>query len=427
MVNEEQHPTHRLGGHIREFDGLRGIAILVVLAHHFWPSSGALAAWSKLPHLGWVGVDLFFVLSGCLITGILLDTRGEDGWLRNFYARRLIRIAPLYYLVVIGGFLVIPRLQGSSEFVDQSGSAWWYLLYLGNIRESLTGHEPAYILAVTWSLCIEEQFYLLFPIVVAWLRPARLVTLCWSMVCFAPLFRIVTTLIWPENERIQYLATPSRVDVIALGALIALGLRGHCWLPSERAVRVLLPAALAVCGVAFAVDALDRMTLAGRTLGYSLVAVACFSLVLWTVQRREGAAVAWLRWRPLCTLGVLCYGVYLLQRPAQVLAGKVLGAVFPAFEVIGTAWGLLIFPIASVLAAMASWHLLERPCLALKRHFERPSAERPTGVVMPPHEVVEIDLASASRDERAPVGFTPTTIAEVATRAPQSQARAGSS
>jgi peptidoglycan/LPS O-acetylase OafA/YrhL len=358
-----------VAGHIREFDGLRGLAILAVLAHHFWPTSGWLAEWSKLPHLGWIGVDLFFVISACLITGILLDTRGRPGAMRNFYARRVIRIFPLYYLVVIGGFLVIPRLQGSTEFVEQSGSAWWYLLYLGNLRESLTGHEPAYILAVTWSLCIEEQFYLAFPILVCLLSPARLRTVLWSMVIAAPLFRLVTTLAWPENERVQYLATPSRVDVLALGCLIALGVRGHAWLPSRSTTRVLLPVALASCAVAFLAGGLDRTTFFGRTVGYSLVAVASFAFVLWALQRRETLATAWLRTRPLCTLGVLCYGIYLLQRPAQVLTGKLLAWLVPSFEVIGTGWGLLIFSAAAVVAAAVSWFAFERPILALKRFF----------------------------------------------------------
>jgi peptidoglycan/LPS O-acetylase OafA/YrhL len=419
MAEEAFRPIDGRAEHVREFDGLRGIAILAVLVHHFWPSSGALAAWSSLPHLGWVGVDLFFVLSGCLITGILLDTRGEPGSLRNFYARRVIRIAPLYYLVVVGAFLVIPRLQGSTEFAEQSGSPWWYLLYLGNARESLTGHEPAYILAVTWSLCIEEQFYLLFPFVVAWLRPTKLATLCWTMVAFAPLFRIVTMLLWPENERIQYLATPSRVDVLALGGLIALGVRGHCWLPNARAVRVLLPAALVACALAFLAGGLDRTTLFGRTLGYSLVAVAAFSLVLWTAQRRGTATAAWLRWSPLCGLGVLCYGIYLLQRPAQVLAGKAFGWLFPSVEVVGTAWGLVLFPLAALAAAIASWYLLERPCLALKRYFvtQTPTRARTSPAPTRPEFTIEIekDLPLG----RPTATFVPTSIADLTARAPQ--------
>src|SRR5690606_14821333 len=89
-------------GHIAELDGLRGIAILLVIVHHFWPDTGPLLAAYDVVHLGWIGVDLFFVISGFLITGILLDTRGERGYFRNYLARRALRVFPLYYLLVIG-------------------------------------------------------------------------------------------------------------------------------------------------------------------------------------------------------------------------------------------------------------------------------------------------------------------------------------
>ena len=301
----------------------------------------------------------------------------------------MIRIFPLYYLFVAAAFLLIPRMQGTAEFHEQSGSPWWYLLYLGNAREALTGHEPAYVLAPTWSLCIEEQFYILFPLVVALLSPARLRLFLWSLVVFAPLLRLATSLLWPENERVQYLATPSRLDVLALGCLIALGFRGHAWLPSRSMVRIVLPVSLGLCAVAFLSGGLDRTSLFGRTLGYSLIAFTAFSLVLWVAQRRGATAVAWLRFAPLCSLGVLCYGIYLLQRPAQVIAGKVIGRLLPGVDLDGSGWGLVLFPLSAILAALASWHLLERPMLRLKALFtserhpvRRRASALPTGTAL---------------------------------------------
>lgn len=358
-----------LRGHIGEFDGLRGLAILAVMVHHFWPGVGHLAPWSHVPHLGWIGVDLFFVISGCLITGILLDTRHQVGFLRKFYSRRIIRIFPLYYLFVAAAFVVIPRLQGTGEFLERSGSCWWYIAYLGNVRESLRGAEPAYVLAVTWSLCIEEQFYVLFPLVVRLLSPAKLWKTLWALVLVAPLFRLVTALVWPANERVQYLATPSRVDVLALGCLIALGFRGHGRLPSPSLVRILFPLSVLGCGVAFMAGGLDRTTFFGRVLGYSVVDVTMFLFVLWVAQRRGAKAVAWLRLPPLRGLGTLCYGLYLLQRPAQVLAGKAMAWAFPGFDVAGSGWGLLVFPASALVAALLSWYLLERPMLRFKAMF----------------------------------------------------------
>lgn len=359
-----------LRGHIREFDGLRGIAIALVMLHHFWPSTGPLAALSPIAHLGWVGVDLFFVISGCLIAGILLDTRGAPGALKNFYARRVIRIFPLYYLVVFGAFVGIPILQGSNELLEQSGSPWWYLLYAGNIREALLGHEPAYVLAVTWSLSIEEQFYVLFPLAVILLSRARLAAVLWTLVVAAPLFRTATALLWPENERIQYLATPSRVDVLALGCLIALAARGHARVPGARLTRLILPGSILACAIAFLVGGLDRTTFFGRTFGYSLVGAAAFALVLWVSHRRGTRSLAWLRIAPLCGLGVVCYGAYLLHRPVQVIVGKLAERLLPEVPLIGTTLGLVVFSAAGIAAATLSWFLVERPILRWKRRFE---------------------------------------------------------
>src|SRR5262245_29341716 len=106
-IGESQEQSALVRGQIREFDGLRGIAIVLVMLHHFWPNSCFLAPFKSLVHLGWIGVDLFFVLSGFLITGILLDMRNKPHYYRNFYARRALRIFPLYYLIVGLSFLLI--------------------------------------------------------------------------------------------------------------------------------------------------------------------------------------------------------------------------------------------------------------------------------------------------------------------------------
>ncbi len=164
-------------GKIREIEGLRGIAILLVTIHHFWPHTegGSFARLAPLAHLGWIGVDLFFVISGFLIGGILLDTKCQPGFFRNFYARRVLRIFPLYYALVVSLFVLIPVSQSlihgvgywQSEFIQQSGSPLWYACYLGNVRESITGVEPAYCLAPLWSVSIEEQFYLFSPLLIS--------------------------------------------------------------------------------------------------------------------------------------------------------------------------------------------------------------------------------------------------------------------
>jgi peptidoglycan/LPS O-acetylase OafA/YrhL len=366
-------------GYIPELDGLRGIAILLVIVHHFWPATGYLVPAKPVVHLGWMGVDLFFVISGFLITGILLDTRGQRGYFRNYLARRMLRVFPLYYLFVITAFLVIPAAQpGSfwqSEFVQESGSPLWYLLYLGNVREAITGVEPAYILAPLWSLSIEEQFYLVFPLLVAWLDRRALVRVLVAMVILAPVFRALMLVLFPDNVRIQYLATPSRMDVLALGGLLAVAVRSPTVLPSRRTTGRVLALLVALCACVFVAGGLDRTTSFARVLGYSLIAFTFTAFVTWTLQGRAARDTAWLRVRPLLMIGKLCYGIYLLQRPAEVILIRLFGVLGVAVDPESLTLVLLKMLFAFGVAAV-SWHLLERPLLRLKDRFVTSSHPR---------------------------------------------------
>lgn len=328
---------------------------------------------AAIPHLGWIGVDLFFVVSGLLITGILLDTHDSPRFFTTFYARRSLRIFPLYFAFLLAAFTLIPAVQegpwAQTEFVQQSGSPWWYILYQGNLREAIRGVEPAYVLAPLWSLAIEEQFYLVFPLMVQRLRRLQLRRVLLGAIVGALVFRIVTALLWPANERIQYLATPARVDELAIGALLALGLREGWLMRSQRRwIGRLMVAALVVGAIAFGLGGLDRTGWFGRTAGYSLIAVLFGSTVLWAVLGRETPSTALLRWQPLRAVGKVCYGIYLLQRPVQVAAMKLSEtAGYPLDPT--SLFTVVILMFATFGAASVSWVIFERPILGLKRRF----------------------------------------------------------
>lgn len=377
MAASAQAPAGKLrsliGGQIAEIDGLRGIAILMVLVHHFWPDTGPLARLYNVAHLGWMGVDLFFVVSGFLIGGILLDTAGERHYFRNFYARRSLRIFPLYYAFLIVVFTLVPLVEGGSysqtAFVAQSGSPWWYFLYFGNIREAFRGIEPPYYLAPLWSLCIEEQFYVSFPWIVSRVSRANLKKLVLGLIIFAPVMRTATLLLFPNKERMQYVATFSRVDVIAYGVLLALLFR-------TEAIEKLRPYAgkLAVVGVVlmalvFPFGGWYRPSVFCRTAGYSLAAVTFFAIVMWTVLHRNARAAAPLRFAPLTYLGKICYGLYLLHRPAESILLKTL-AHFGMVVNEDAAWLVPVKIAMAIAVATASWYCFERPILRLKRRFE---------------------------------------------------------
>src|SRR5438067_5216950 len=152
--------AHARGRRVPELDGLRGIAILGVLMFHLTPANIPLFT-AYFVQSGWMGVDLFFILSGYLITGILVDTAGRPGYYRNFLLRRTLRIVPLYCVILAIACVMFTWKQ----FLATGG--WWYLTFLGNTQVFLQNRWPSGILTPLWSLQVEEQFYLTFPLLVA--------------------------------------------------------------------------------------------------------------------------------------------------------------------------------------------------------------------------------------------------------------------
>lgn len=349
-------------GFVPELDGLRGLAILLVMTHRLWPRAGDLAAYNGIAEVGWIGVDLFFVISGFLICGILLDTRDEPDALRNFYARRVLRIFPLFYLFVGTMLLTFPQLTGAT-YLQKAGSPLWYLLQLGNIPEGVLGRDPPYWLAPVWSLAIEEQFYLSFPWLVRALDRRRLTRVLVGFVVLAPIVRTAGLVLFPGLDRFQYEFTLCRLDTIAMGCLLAVIVRLPApEQPRSRALSIIAGAA-AVVAIA---TGLDRTTAFGRTLGYSVVALGFASIVLLVVRARGRIGVAALRFAPLRYLGKICFGLYLLHRPADTIVGALAHRAG-----IDANAGLLI-PLKMVGAvglATISWVLLERPFLRLKERF----------------------------------------------------------
>jgi peptidoglycan/LPS O-acetylase OafA/YrhL len=395
VLAQPANPAGYARGFIPELDGLRGLAILVVLVHHFW--SGGPSLVQELARIGWMGVDVFFVLSGFLITGILLDTRGDAGYYRNFFARRALRVFPLYYLFVGACFTVLPLVEGgdyaNTKFVRESGSPLWYVFYLSNVRTALVGDWPHNWVRPLWSLAIEEQFYLFFPPLVAMLSARRLRHVLWGMVGFAFLFRLATTVLMPENHLIQYTFTLSRLGPLALGGLLALAFRGGrvTWDPA-----LVTWAMLALIGAVAALylgAEVRRRDPAGRLFGYTLVAFASAAIVLWTVLHRGTPATRLFRAPPLRYVGKICYGLYLLHIPVE----SIIDRAIPRLGIDVDPGSLLLVPLkvaVAVAVAAASWHLFESRVLRAKKFFassrhppERPAAAATTVPASPPDRV----------------------------------------
>ncbi len=366
MLNASPNPLN--SRHIPQLDGLRAFAILPVLVAHSWYDYRALPL-ETLGRLGWAGVDLFFVLSGFLITGILLDAKGSGRYFRNFYIRRGLRIWPLYYGLLLFMFVLRPPIGGWDEAARAHFPWSLYALYLQNFFFATTGPMT---LAVTWSLAVEEQFYLAWPMLVAWLRRETLMKVLIAIMVAEPVIRYFF-LGMDGNST----STLFRMDELCYGAFVA------CWMRSPRyeprafrraawMAAAMLPVALA--GLHYA-DRLGSLVWPGAAnaplaLGFA----GCLGLAL---TAREGSLGLRLLNLPLLRYtGKISYGLYLYHPIVFVL-------IFPSVErvplhgwmmqhapaLLGQALSLalkytLVFGLAAV-----SWRWMEEPILRLKSRF----------------------------------------------------------
>jgi peptidoglycan/LPS O-acetylase OafA/YrhL len=347
---------------------LRGIAILLVLAYHFTPFTGPLFRLAHLFQFGWTGVDLFFILSGYLITGILVDSVGQPSFYRNFIVRRSLRIFPLYY-ACLALYFVLTYYQSAIHLRDvlYLREGWWYIAYLGNIKLCLDGHWPsAGFLTPLWSLQVEEQFYLTFPLLVALSTRRTLKIVLASSVIIALVLRTVAVFAWPQNLLPAYVLMPCRMDSLAMGGLIALASRESApWLKSHW-----LGWITALSAIVFITDDLwsqgSLWTRSMRTIGYSALDLAFAGLLVMLIHWRQPALLALFRLRFLVWIGTISYGMYILHIPAA----NVVKRFAPQFGIAsgGSAESLACFA-AAILAAWISWAVFESPILRLKNRL----------------------------------------------------------
>jgi peptidoglycan/LPS O-acetylase OafA/YrhL len=343
--------------HIPQLDAVRGVAILLVLVHNLYAFTSPPL--SYLSVYGWMGVDLFFVLSGFLITGILLDTKPDQAYFRNFYARRCLRIWPLYYSVLLVMFVLVPLLhpQNAAEIFQRSSPWWSYPFFLQNFLvadPSLTAGP----LGVSWSLAVEELFYLVWPAFVRFLSVRQLRAAAWSVVLLSPFLR----LFFVSHNWLIYTNPFCRIDGLMAGALLAILVRKSGFVPA----RFVFPARLAVLlggPLAIAVELHND-----RWLTFSLDTLAFTGFVYLAMFSGNAWFKACMTNRFLIFTGTISYGLYLLHK-----------LPFDTFKILSfyEAYPRLTFWVSLILSyalAFASWKLLEQPFLRLKRFFETASS-----------------------------------------------------
>ncbi len=360
-------------------DGLRGIAILAVMLFHFrWIFVNGSDRFSQFMYaglgFGWMGVDLFFALSGFLITGILLDTRESTSYFRTFYGRRALRIFPLYYgtlIVILGACPFIAQSLGHNNLWSHVNSLW-YLFYVANWQPGTHGLiDP--MVGHFWSLCVEEQFYLVWPAVV-WLTPTRwLPSLALILVGLSALLRVSLVQSGAGGE-VLYRITLTRMDPLALGALAAMAYRRLSmgrWIRSRA--RLLISLSLALVLVTVLVQhGFDPDSGPMQLVGYIFLAIL-FATVVFLATNASGTLKSALTWRPLTIAGAFSYAMYVFHIPIERVVRPEIDRIAASLPLVA---GLVVrtLYVIGMIALMfgvgwLSWNLFEKRVLALKRYF----------------------------------------------------------
>ena len=378
-------PTPSPRGYRPHLDALRAAAIVAVLLDHLVP----VAEWPV--HLAPLGVKLFFVLSGYLITGILLENRCKAAELgvapghvlRQFYLRRFLRIFPIYYLAI--AVCVIFDLGRSRE-------VWpWLVTYTANVFMGQTGEWPT-PMSHAWSLAVEEQFYIVWPLVLLWIPWRWMLPALVATVALGSGFKV-----WAyasgANDFVCWFSTPGSLDSLGAGALLALWQRGPELVPGRAGefLKRLPSAAFAArgwvpwAGVALVALAEIPPSMNGTSPVVELARIAGFSLLVLHASYGFGGVVGRIagnRW--VLLTGMLSYGLYLYHPIVHVFCGRGLEAIAE-----GAWWLEIADPVLALVLSFAvawfSFRFFERPINNLKRHFPYadPSAAVPERALQP--------------------------------------------
>ena len=376
--------------HIPALDGIRGIAILLVLGIHFFYSG----AFPQLPPrfafvgnvfaFGWMGVDLFFVLSGFLITGILLDTAGAPNYFQSFYARRTLRIFPVYYLVIAVFLCILPFASRSVTlglFLPGSSLLTANLFYLQNWWICFHGWAKTGVIGDYWSLGIEEQFYLVWPFVVLKLSRQNLTVFCVMTCVFAPFLRLLLLQNYPRSTLV-FASTITRTDTLLWGALVAIAIRTPGLVQKAKSYLspILLTTALFVLIIDFPLGELYSRALITQSIGYTIIAIgfAAFLFKAYLVDGTSSRLASFLHTGLLRSFGRYSYGIY-IYHGFLIVAMKLVFGRAPWFghSIPGAVVLFFVFFASNYGVAYISFHVYEKNFLALKSRFKASGSHIP--------------------------------------------------
>ncbi len=365
------------GKHIGQLDGVRGLAILLVLIFHFFYPHVSVAG------IGWIGVDLFFVLSGFLITGILFDTKTDSAYFKNFYFKRAVRIFPLYYATLLFFFFLAPLIIDTdviAGFQYLKANEIYFWAYLSNILAVTDSDWPSLnALSHFWSLAIEEQFYMAWPLFIYLIPNKHLIKAIIGVIFLAIGFRIYS-FVFIGDWLINYIFILARVDSLGIGALIAVMIRTKKSLIELYCHPFLLVSGFIICLMIVLGGSLSFGSPGNQTIGFTVNAVF-FGCVLLSSLQDKSIVSGFFKSSLLRFLGKYSYGLYVYHKLViYLLSPYLMNALWNQMElpdslilVLNTT--VLIF--VTIIVAYISFHCMESRFLELKKFLVNRKAEPP--------------------------------------------------
>ncbi len=354
--------------HYPALDGLRGIAILLVVFFHNF-------GFINYFNFGWLGVDLFFVLSGFLITNILMNEVGSRHYLKNFYVRRVLRIFPLYYLLLIVFLLILPNFEAYKDNLKYyTDNQWWIWTYLQNWLYVFKLPEDTNLLLHLWSLGVEEQYYLVWPFIILLIRKSKLL-LVLSLTILV-LIMGVRYFLWYKNiEGFHYftLYTFTRIDGLCIGSALALiRILKPNFITQYTAPVVLFVAALNF--IFYFINKINNFTFPYFAIvGYTTFAVIFAILVHEAASLNKNLITKILAIPPLRFLGKISYGFYIFHWPVYIFLSPILtnfiSKNLQTDYLIIQITSSLIATLTGLVISIASFYLFEIKFLKLKKYF----------------------------------------------------------
>lgn len=366
---------------IPALDGLRGIAILLVLLRHgifgLESSSAFVRQILAIGRLSGSGVDLFFVLSGFLIGGILLDARESRHYYSRFYARRAYRILPVYFAVAtvfLFRHLPLGALRPLVGRVSPLAIPWFaYLTFTQNFFMVHIGWFGPPAMVVTWSLAVEEQFYLAIPLIIRKIRPNRLAAMLFSVILTTPVLRILLRHTIANGDFACFAMMPARADALCWGVLSAYLVRRPGFWQQLRSRRVLLGALVSILFAGVAVMTYRDYSILSfpmTTWGYSWLALFYACCLLCVVSSSSGVWHRVLCNPALMRLGTLAYCTYLIHFPLMKASRIVLCKFFPSHPECSYVFGGLLAIAISLTIAALSWEFFEKPLIRRGHRYQ---------------------------------------------------------